>query len=632
VDSDGQIGATRLDVTSGATISSVTGVVDYSFRTYTILPDPSPTPIVSGNISAIPVPAAGTDEFTVASFNIERFFDTVNDPGISDVALTTTAFNNRLSKLSLTVRNLMRSPDIIGVQEAENLPTLQAVASKINSDAVTAGDPNPNYQAFLVEGNDVGGIDVGFLVKTGGGRVTVVDVTQEGKTATYINPNSGLPDTLNDRPPLALRAIVQHPAGPALPVTVINNHLRSLNGVDDPADGNRVRTKRRAQAEYLANLIQARQTADPNEKIVSIGDYNAFQFNDGFVDSIGTIKGTPTPADRVVLASADLVNPDLIDLVDYAPAAERYSFLFDGNAQELDHALITGNLLPRFVALRYPRNNADFPESLRGDATRSERIADHDPTIAYFSFPKADLAVTKSGSPANVLSDTALTYTIAVTNTLDDAAQNVVLTDPLPANIAFQSVSSPAGWSCSAPSVGGTGMLTCNASSLAAQSIATITVAVKVNCNVPNGTSIANTVTVSSDTLDPNPANNTMTASAIVSNPPPAISGASATPSSLWPPNHQMVNVMVNYGTADNCGPVSCSLSVTSNEPVNGTGDGDAAPDWEIVNANQVRLRAERAGTGNGRAYTITITCTDSAGGVSTSNVTVTVPKSKSGN
>ncbi len=60
----------------------------------------------------------------------------------------------------------MRMPDILGVQEVENLATLQALAARLNQDAVTAGDPNPDYQAYLDEGNDVGGIDVGFLVRT----------------------------------------------------------------------------------------------------------------------------------------------------------------------------------------------------------------------------------------------------------------------------------------------------------------------------------------------------------------------------------------------------------------------------------------------------------------------------------
>jgi len=119
----------------------------------------------------------------------------------------------------------------------------------------------------------------------------------------------------------------------------------------------------------------------------------------------------------------------------------------------------------------------------------------------------------------------------------------------------------------------------------------------------------------------------------VVDNTPPAITGGSASPSVLWPPNHQMVSVTVNYSVTDNCDPSSaltCTLSVSSNEPVDGTGDGDAAPDWEVVDAHHVRLRAERAGSGNGRVYTITITCTDSGGNSSVKTVTVSVPKNQS--
>jgi len=90
-----------------------------------------------------------------------------------------------------------------------------------------------------------------------------------------------------------------------------------------------------------------------------------------------------------------------------------------------------------------------------------------------------------------------------------------------------------------------------------------------------------------------------------------------------------MVDVTVNYNATDNCVAVNCVLSVTSNEPINGLGDGDTSPDWEIVDAHQVRLRSERSGTGTGRVYTITITCTDGVGNVSTSTVTVSVPNSQ---
>lgn len=382
IDSDAQPGAVAINVTTGAIITNVTGPLDYSFRTYTILPDAANPPGVSGIISAIPVPVPAADEFTVGSFNMERFYDTTDNPG-GDVVLTTTAYNNRLNKASLAIRNVMRTPDIIGIEEMENLTTLQDVANKINNDAVAAGGPNPMYTARLVEGNDIGGIDVGFLVKTS--RVTVLNVVQEGKDTTYTEPGGGTA-LLNDRPSLVLTANISAPCGGVFPITVIVNHLRSLNGVDDAADGPRVRAKRAAQAEFLANLIQARMTANPNEQIISVGDYNAFQFNDGYVDMIGTIKGTPTPASQVVLASGDLVNPDLIDLIDQAAPDQRYSFTFDGNAQTLDHEIVTPNLFRHFSRIHYARSNGDFPEIFRSDANRPERLSDHDMPVAYFKF------------------------------------------------------------------------------------------------------------------------------------------------------------------------------------------------------------------------------------------------------
>ncbi|MGB8508187.1 MAG: HYR domain-containing protein, partial [Pyrinomonadaceae bacterium] len=107
---------------------------------------------------------------------------------------------------------------------------------------------------------------------------------------------------------------------------------------------------------------------------------------------------------------------------------------------------------------------------------------------------------------------------------------------------------------------------------------------------------------------------------------PPTLSAVTATPSSLWPPNHKMKTVTVNYTTSDNCGGgVGCVLSVTSNEPIDGTGDGDTSPDWLIVDAHHVQLRAERSGGGNGRIYTITVTCKDAAGNTTVRTTTVTV-------
>ena len=110
---------------------------------------------------------------------------------------------------------------------------------------------------------------------------------------------------------------------------------------------------------------------------------------------------------------------------------------------------------------------------------------------------------------------------------------------------------------------------------------------------------------------------------------PPAVGAVSADPSVLTPANHKLRDVTVSYTATDNFGPAACTLTVTSNEPVDGADDGDTAPDWEVLDAHHVRLRAERSGAGAGRVYTVTVTCADAAGNTSSRAATVTVPRAR---
>lgn len=109
----------------------------------------------------------------------------------------------------------------------------------------------------------------------------------------------------------------------------------------------------------------------------------------------------------------------------------------------------------------------------------------------------------------------------------------------------------------------------------------------------------------------------------------PTINNLTATPDVLTPPNRKMQDVTIGYTTTDNCGELSTIISnITSSELVDGPGAGNTSPDWEYVDANHVRLRAERIATGSGRTYTITVRCTDVSGNVTARTVNVLVRNS----
>ncbi len=536
VDSDGLVGAPLLDVDSLATVTGLTGPLDYTFRHYTILPDPTlPAPIAAGGISPTAATAATSQEFTVGSYNIERFFDTVNDPAIGEPVLTATAYNNRLNKVSLGIRNNLLMPDIIGMVEVENLTTLQDIATRVNNDAVAAAQPNPMYVAYLSEGNDVGGIDVGFLVKTAPvvgstPRVTVNAVVQENAGELFVNPDSST-DLLNDRPPLRLDAVVNHANGATFPVQVIVNHLRSLLSVNDesagssgwPTAGARVRAKRQKQAESLANLVQLRQTNNPAENIILVGDFNAYEFNDGLADTMDTIAGTPVPDNETAVPGdgTDLVNPNLDNLFDTPPLGQRYSYVFDGQMQNIDHEVVNAALIAATTARRieHPRINTDFRATDRNDPNTPRHLSDHDPIVGFYAvqaFSSAEVSLTKSDSPDPVNAGSNLTYTIAITNNGPDPADNASWSDTLPAGTTFVSFTQPGGWTCSTPSVGGTGAVSCSLASFAVGT-ANFTIVVNVNPNVAGGTVLSNTATFTSTTSDPTTGNESATETTTVS-------------------------------------------------------------------------------------------------------------------
>ena len=310
--------------------------------------------------------------------------DDVDDPDLKEDVATPEALQKRLTKISMAMRDYLQLPDIVAVIEAENLNVLKRLAERVNADTIAAGKPNPKYEAYLFEGNDPRSIDCGFLVKTS--RVSVAVAKQLGKDDKYTNPVTKNEDVLNDRTPIMIEARITDPkTNQPLAVTVVANHLKSYRGIDDEKDGPNVRMKKRLQAEFLAKWVAERQKANPNERILLVGDFNAYQFSDGLVDVIGTIKGQPTAKDAVLLSSGDMVDPDLTALVDLIQADQRYSYSFDGNAQVLDHFLVNAPMKRHLAGYGYLRVNADFPAVFRSHANRVERFSDHDVAVGYFS-------------------------------------------------------------------------------------------------------------------------------------------------------------------------------------------------------------------------------------------------------
>jgi uncharacterized repeat protein (TIGR01451 family) len=169
----------------------------------------------------------------------------------------------------------------------------------------------------------------------------------------------------------------------------------------------------------------------------------------------------------------------------------------------------------------------------------------------------ADLAVTNTASPDPVSAGSNLTFTQILTNNGPSAADNATLTQAVPANTTFVSITAPSGWSCTTPPVGGTGNVVCTILSMSGSTAATFSMIVKVNTGVASGTVITDTASASSSVTDPNTTNNTASASTVVgpsstaemtmtnvASPNPVVAGSDIT--------YTQVATNVGTGTANN--------------------------------------------------------------------------------
>ncbi|MGN6360552.1 MAG: endonuclease/exonuclease/phosphatase family protein [Thermomicrobiales bacterium] len=372
-------GGAHYDLTTGDKVEGIVGPLDYSFGQYKVEQLPEPRLFVQpGGRVAPALPTAGLAEFTIASFNLENFFDPIDTPGKLDPCnvdvngnpyqehITPAAYALKLSKAGAAIRDVLGAPTLVAVQEVENLDVLTALAQ-------TRELAPYHYTPILLEGLDPRGIDVGLLYRTD--RVTVGAVTQRNECVTTdygftdvearcSSHNDGTQDGwwLAARPPLVIELTVKSAAGAtALSCTLIVNHFKAKSGTD-PA-GKAFVSRRIAEATLVARIVNEALAANPQANVMVVGDLN---------DDI----------DSPPLHALTTLAP-LSDLALAVPAAERYSYIYQGEAQVLDHILVTAGLKTRLEKITYAHLDADFPESRAQDLS-PYRVSDHDPPVAWF--------------------------------------------------------------------------------------------------------------------------------------------------------------------------------------------------------------------------------------------------------
>lgn len=531
-------GTPRVD--ARGTVTGLVGVLTYFGNSYSvpaweILYDAAEPPtIVSGTAQAVPAPQP--EDLTVAGFNLLRFFNDQNDgPG---PVYTSANFDKRVTKAAAVICDWLQTPDILGAVEVENLSTLQTLGNKLNATC----DKAPQYQAYLVPGNDVGGINVGFLVNTRSvgvpPRVEVVEVEQHGKAVVQKNAD-GTPSSklLNDRPPLRMKAVVHFANGRSFPLTVVVAHQRSLGSIDSTAPGSlgyatkseEVRAKRGEQAVYLAGLVRDIQNGViggvPGEKVIVVGDFNAFDVNDGYVDALGITVGTPAPAPQVLswydspLTAANGGTPLVVGNTLTADPDERYSYIYANITQTLDHALVSQSLLTTpgvdAVFVDHARVNADFREAYLAQfnppytaANPPLRTSDHDPvrvTVRLGEAGDASAAWRLVNNHAK-----GVFTTLTVVNNGPDALQGAqVRIDISMPSDASAAVAPPTGWTCTRVA-GSAGSFQCSTSAtLVAGAAQLFNVSVRPRIGFPAGQRFRFSATVTSASADTTPGNNT---------------------------------------------------------------------------------------------------------------------------
>ncbi|MEL6659346.1 MAG: endonuclease/exonuclease/phosphatase family protein [Bacteroidota bacterium] len=304
---------------------------------------------VDGTIAERDLRSAAEDEITVASFNVLQLQD---ESDFLDI---------QYPKIARYIVDRLGGPDIVALQEVGDIGNLNELNFRINQ-----LDPDLRYNTYLIQGNNNTPINCAFLVHE---SINDVEVSQLASTESI-----SLGGRLHDRPPLLLEANL--PTNPPTPIQVLNLHLRSLGGIEG-SNSFFVRTKRHEQAISVANLIQQRQ----GNNLIVVGDFNAFQFSDGYVDVLSQLEGSSSLG--ALFPVEPVVSPPLTNVSTAGATDESYSFVFQGSAQVLDHCLSTDLDGMEITEFAYARGNADAASAYFLNPNITIRASDHDGFVVY---------------------------------------------------------------------------------------------------------------------------------------------------------------------------------------------------------------------------------------------------------
>lgn len=324
-------------VRTGDQISGLLGPLAYNFGNYKIVQAAAPS-VTTQPFEAPSIAPAAADEFNVMTWNVENLFDFLEPHPSSPSMPTVSEYKLSLTKVANTIL-AAGAPTIIGLQEVENIGILEDIAEH----SLLA---EYEYQAVLVEGDDSRGIDVGYLVR--GDRAEILSVEQ-----------FPAPEGITSRPPLMIQVRVGKGAS-AVDLYILNNHFTSMSGGEAATE-----PRRTAQAAWNVTVMQQILSQQSDANIVVMGDLNSFYAS--------------PPIDTLREAG-------LVHVFDSLPPEERYTYIYQGVSQTLDHILATLSLNDQIRRVEVLHLNADFPLPSSEDDSAVGK-SDHDPVVVTFGLP-----------------------------------------------------------------------------------------------------------------------------------------------------------------------------------------------------------------------------------------------------